>query len=111
MSNICEVVAKNDFVVITVGNPKRPGTEVVSPGGIVMGRSVTGEQPTTGIVISVGPDVKNICVGDRVLLPLNTGGELVHVTHPDVVNGLVPDEKSPERLVATRESAIRAVYK
>ena len=47
--------------------------EKVSEGGIVLQATTTEKIPTDGIVISVGPDCKVIEVGNRVVLPLNTG--------------------------------------
>lgn len=98
--------ALDESVVIEV-KARRVGEEV-KVGSIIIGKEQTGEIPTHGTVIAIGPMTHGISVGDIVLLP---NGRSSHVVDPRVVDGTL-DSKDPEvrQLIATHWKNIQVNY-
>jgi hypothetical protein len=103
--------AVGNFVILDAGNPAKMGEEVQSESGIITGKRSAGEISQWGKVLSVGALVTLVEVGDVVVMPLNTGGQITSVPHQDWVAGLCTDIDSPTRLVSVHETMLRVRYK
>lgn len=103
-----EIKALGEFVIL-VSTPVKPGDEIVTSSGIVIGKSVQGEVPQFCTVYSVGEDVPDgfVKVGDVTALP---NGSIRNVPHPSVVAGEAKDSDIPEKYVTCHYKTIPCVY-
>tara|TARA_R110000851_G_scaffold72413_22_gene160513 strand:- start:3527 stop:3895 length:369 start_codon:yes stop_codon:yes gene_type:complete len=102
--------AVGSFVILDAGDPAKMGEEVISAAGIVTGKRNAGEVSQWGEVVSVGELVTVVKVGDIAVMPLNSGGQITSVPHPDWVAGKCSDGDSPTRLVGVHETQLRVIY-
>lgn len=104
-----EIKALGEFVIL-VSTPVKPGDELKSESGIIIGKSVQGEVPQFCTVHSVGPEVPEgfVVVGDVTALPSTS---IRHVPHPDVVAGNAKDKDIDDKYVVCHYKTIPAIYK
>ncbi|AHY25194.1 head morphogenesis [Pectobacterium bacteriophage PM2] len=96
--------------VILVSEPTQAGDELISSGGIVLGKETQGQLPELCTIFSVGPDVpEGFCeVGDLTPLPV---GKIANVPHPLVALGLKKPKEIKEKYVTCHYKAIPCLYK
>ena len=108
-----KVKASFEYVVIeTVARPQ--GSEILSESGLLVGYRQTGENPVSGVVVDVGPDVpeemKTALLNKRVPLP---HAHMANVPDPDLVSGTITEEQAKEKIVkyvTAHYKAIQAIY-
>lgn len=105
-----KAIALGEQIIIDTTAIKE-GEEIVSSGGIVIGKATEGEIPLYGIVISVGESVDTdiVNVGDKVLLP---HGNMKNVPDPRIIAGEMKQTAQDRELwVHTHYKNIAVVYK
>ncbi len=108
-----KVKASFEYVIIeTVARPA--GSEIVSESGFLIGIRQQGEEPISGKVVSVGPDVPEEkakeLLGKMVPLPK---GHMANVPDPDLVKGVISaeDARTKEvKYVSAHYKAVQAIY-
>lgn len=96
-----------DESIIIETKAKRAGEELVTEGGIVLGRLEMGEIPEIGTIISIGNAVPENLLNKRVLIP---NGRINHVVDPRIVAGEFVPETERRQLVATHWKNIQVIY-
>lgn len=96
--------------IILVSEPTQAGDELISAGGIVLGREIQGQLPEMCTVYSVGSDVPKgfVDVGDLTPLPV---GNIRSVTHPLVASGLKQAKEIKQKFVTCHYKSLSCVYK
>lgn len=96
--------------VILVSEPAQAGDEIVSTGGIVLGKETQGQLPDMCVVYSIGDDVPKgfVEVGDLTPLPV---GNVKNVPHPNVALGLAKAKDIKQKFVTCHYRSLSCVYK
>lgn len=108
-----KVKASFEYVVIEVF--ARPaGSEILSESGMLLGYRQTGENPSFGMVVSVGDEVpeeiKQALLNKRVPLP---HAHMANVPDPELVAGTITEEEAKAKhikYVTAHYKAIQAIY-
>lgn len=83
-------------MVILHAEARKKGQEIKSATGLVIGTEEFGEIPTTARIVSKGPDVQGLEIGELVLIPDTSRCQ--NVPDPRIISKEM-DAKDPESLI------------
>lgn len=96
--------------VILVSCPAQQGDEIMSEGGILIGKEPQGQLPELCEIHAIGDEVPKgyVEVGDLTPLPV---GNMRNVTHPLVAKGIKKPKDIKEKFVTCHYKALACIYK
>lgn len=95
--------------VILVSEPPQQGDEIISSGGIVIGKQETGQVPDMCEIYSIGADVPEGIFTVGMLVPLPTG-QIRNVPHPMVAAGMKKPKEIAQKFVTCHWKSIPCIY-
>lgn len=96
--------------IILVSEPAQQGDELVSTGGIILGKEEQGQLPDMCEIYAIGDDVPEgfVEVGDLTPLPV---GNIRNVPHPLVAAGVKKPKEIKQKFVTCHYKSLACVYK
>ena len=96
--------------IILVSEPAQQGDELVSTGGIILGKEEQGQLPDMCEIYAIGDDVPEgfVEVGDLTPLPV---GNIRNVPHPLVAAGVKKPKEIRQKFVTCHYKSLACVYK